>query len=160
MSPASARNAERRYEPQDTHHVAYGSGGGRAMRIAKPVSIRSATVILAVAGALFAAVTVAKLRPSSVGEFLLMVVIVQVPFVIVWWAHLLGIKVLEFRRKRRRLANQCTHCEYDLSGNVSGVCPECGTPIRGRSRVLALWNRHKFDRRESGKHTTDTLARD
>ena len=25
--------------------------------------------------------------------------------------------------------NQCAKCEYDLTGNVSGVCPECGTPI-------------------------------
>jgi uncharacterized RDD family membrane protein YckC len=23
----------------------------------------------------------------------------------------------------------CLHCEYDLTGNLSGVCPECGTPI-------------------------------
>jgi hypothetical protein len=24
----------------------------------------------------------------------------------------------------------CKHCAYDLTGNVSGVCPECGTPVR------------------------------
>lgn len=24
-------------------------------------------------------------------------------------------------------ANRCTNCGYDLTGNVSGVCPECGT---------------------------------
>ncbi|MBI3836135.1 MAG: hypothetical protein HY287_17575 [Planctomycetes bacterium] len=23
----------------------------------------------------------------------------------------------------------CNHCDYDLTGNVSGTCPECGTPI-------------------------------
>lgn len=23
----------------------------------------------------------------------------------------------------------CENCQYDLAGNVSGVCPECGTPI-------------------------------
>ena len=22
---------------------------------------------------------------------------------------------------------RCPHCGYDLTGNVSGVCPECGT---------------------------------
>lgn len=32
--------------------------------------------------------------------------------------------------ERRRLRGLCTQCEYDLTGNVSGVCPECGTPIR------------------------------
>jgi hypothetical protein len=36
-------------------------------------------------------------------------------------------------RKRRRdaartLAGRCMRCGYNLTGNVSGVCPECGTP--------------------------------
>ena len=26
-------------------------------------------------------------------------------------------------------APQCTSCSYDLTGNVSGVCPECGTKV-------------------------------
>lgn len=26
----------------------------------------------------------------------------------------------------------CETCGYDLTGNVSGVCPECGTPVSGR----------------------------
>ena len=30
----------------------------------------------------------------------------------------------------RRRMGQCAHCGYDLTGNVSGVCPECS---RGRS---------------------------
>lgn len=25
---------------------------------------------------------------------------------------------------------RCPKCEYDLTGNVSGVCPECGTVVR------------------------------
>lgn len=25
----------------------------------------------------------------------------------------------------------CARCQYNLTGNVSGVCPECGTPIAG-----------------------------
>lgn len=28
------------------------------------------------------------------------------------------------------LLKLCERCSYDLTGNVSGVCPECGTPIR------------------------------
>lgn len=32
-------------------------------------------------------------------------------------------------RRWRRLRNGwCLHCGYALQGNVSGVCPECGTP--------------------------------
>ena len=30
------------------------------------------------------------------------------------------------RRRERRRLNRCVHCGYDLTGNVSGVCPECG----------------------------------
>ena len=39
------------------------------------------------------------------------------------------------RRRRRGKNNRmlCTHCGYNLTGNTSGVCPECGTAI-GRSR--------------------------
>ena len=31
------------------------------------------------------------------------------------------------RRRRRRRKGQCIPCGYDLTGNVSGVCPECGS---------------------------------
>lgn len=36
----------------------------------------------------------------------------------------------ERRRRRRRRPGCCAHCLYDLTGNRSGVCPECGTTIR------------------------------
>ena len=29
---------------------------------------------------------------------------------------------------------RCARCRYDLTGNVSGVCPECGTPIPEEER--------------------------
>ena len=31
------------------------------------------------------------------------------------------------RRYRRWRKGLCTYCSYDLTGNVSGTCPECGT---------------------------------
>jgi hypothetical protein len=31
------------------------------------------------------------------------------------------------RRYRRRRRGLCLKCGYDLTGNISGVCPECGT---------------------------------
>ena len=34
------------------------------------------------------------------------------------------------RRRRRREGNLCRQCGYDLTGNVSGVCPECGSDAR------------------------------
>jgi hypothetical protein len=33
------------------------------------------------------------------------------------------------RRRRRRKRGECVKCAYDLTGNTSGVCPECGTPV-------------------------------
>lgn len=34
-----------------------------------------------------------------------------------------------FRRHRRRKHGLCVTCGYNLTGNVSGVCPECGERI-------------------------------
>ncbi len=36
--------------------------------------------------------------------------------------------IVGIRRFRRR-PGHCLHCDYDLTGNESGVCPECGTKI-------------------------------
>jgi hypothetical protein len=36
------------------------------------------------------------------------------------------------RRYRRSRRGLCLNCGYDLRGNVSGVCPECGRPVATR----------------------------
>jgi hypothetical protein len=33
------------------------------------------------------------------------------------------------RRERRIAAGRCVACGYNLTGNISGVCPECGTAV-------------------------------
>ena len=33
-------------------------------------------------------------------------------------------------RARFATSRRCARCAYDLTGNVSGICPECGSPIR------------------------------
>ena len=33
------------------------------------------------------------------------------------------------RARSRRRRGLCINCAYDLTGNVSGVCPECGTNL-------------------------------
>lgn len=53
-----------------------------------------------------------------------------------YWAVMLPAAVLPLcgagrwwrrrRRSRRLRRGQCPSCGYDLTGNVSGVCPECG----------------------------------
>jgi len=37
----------------------------------------------------------------------------------------------EEETKLRRITGLCPNCAYNLKGNVSGVCPECGTPVPG-----------------------------
>ena len=34
------------------------------------------------------------------------------------------------RRYRRRRKGLCVKCGYDLTGNVSGICPECGAEVK------------------------------
>jgi hypothetical protein len=34
-----------------------------------------------------------------------------------------------WRRHPRNIVGRCRFCQYDLTGNVSGICPECGTKI-------------------------------
>jgi hypothetical protein len=37
--------------------------------------------------------------------------------------------IVDRRQRLRRAAGLCLVCSFDLTGNVSGVCPECGTAI-------------------------------
>ena len=40
-----------------------------------------------------------------------------------------GVAVLAVVPRRRPKSWQCPTCGYDLTANVSGVCPECGRPV-------------------------------
>jgi predicted Zn-ribbon and HTH transcriptional regulator len=41
-----------------------------------------------------------------------------------------------FRRERAAQSEpgQCRNCGYNLTGNVSGICPECGTAVAARKQ--------------------------
>ncbi|HXE51970.1 MAG TPA: hypothetical protein VN541_03100 [Tepidisphaeraceae bacterium] len=56
-----------------------------------------------------------------------------------WGAMLLGEWLyLQGRAKRYLIArHRCARCGYDLTGNTSGVCPECGTPVPRNPRDRA-----------------------
>ena len=58
-------------------------------------------------------------------------------FIIVfpWWVVAGALSLLparwiitRYRNRHRRGPGDCPVCGYDLTSNVSGVCPECGTP--------------------------------
>lgn len=53
----------------------------------------------------------------------LLVVTVGLPTGILWW------------RDRRPKAGFCKVCKYDLTGNLSGTCPECGAAIEHAGRT-------------------------
>ena len=43
-------------------------------------------------------------------------------------AFLVGLPI-RLLRPKPRLPDHCSKCGYNLTGNVSGLCPECGTGI-------------------------------
>ncbi len=49
------------------------------------------------------------------------------PVSVLWL--LLAIVAYGMHRRRRREAAACRSCGYDLTGNVSGTCPECGAAV-------------------------------
>ena len=45
-----------------------------------------------------------------------------------------GVRMYRWRRRiRRQQSHQCPMCGYDLKGNISGICPECGTAVAGKA---------------------------
>jgi hypothetical protein len=48
--------------------------------------------------------------------------------------------------RRKAKTGRCHRCGYDLTGNVSGVCPECGTSVAKASftprRIVPISGRH------------------
>ena len=62
-----------------------------------------------------------RLTPPSmmVLPIWLILTVLIMPTAFLWW------------RDRRYPRGHCQYCGYDLTGNVSGRCPECGKAIKG-----------------------------
>lgn len=49
------------------------------------------------------------------------------------WPYVVPILVLSYLLRRfdcKKARDACHACGYNLTGNVSGICPECGTPVQ------------------------------
>ena len=49
------------------------------------------------------------------------------PLVLATVSYIVARPLIRVRNRRRR--GLCVTCGYDLRGNVSGVCPECGQAV-------------------------------
>lgn len=91
----------------------------RRTRLVWIVGIAFAVLWFVLPGALY--VLKRYLYPGTPTSILLLYLL---PFV----AVVAGILVVYWRRTRRRF-DTCQQCGYNLTGNISGVCPECGTAM-------------------------------
>lgn len=56
--------------------------------------------------------------------------VLRIPILIfVFFPIPLGVVPRVIRNRDRRRSGLCRICDFDLRGNSSGICPECGTPI-------------------------------
>jgi len=53
----------------------------------------------------------------------------MIPLWLLFLTSVLPTGVLWNRDRRRARPGLCSRCGYDLKGNLSGVCPECGLVI-------------------------------
>lgn len=53
-----------------------------------------------------------------------LLLIIALPMIVIYaW------RVSVWLDRKRTIAGHCPTCHYDLTGNLSGICPECGTAI-------------------------------
>ena len=57
------------------------------------------------------------------------VTLITVPLWLPFVAVAIATAILFYRDRRKNAPGFCGQCGYDLTGNTSGRCPECGTPI-------------------------------
>ncbi|HUN82555.1 MAG TPA: hypothetical protein VMV81_13710 [Phycisphaerae bacterium] len=53
----------------------------------------------------------------------------QLPAIPIVCVVAITILALFARSRARKLEGHCSHCRYCLTGNTTGICPECGTPV-------------------------------
>ena len=87
-------------------------------------AVRALRLITVSAVAALTAFCVATITFRAFGRVTLVVALILVPVGLMFVANL-----RQNRQHRRLTRGLCVRCGYDLTGNVSGVCPECGRCI-------------------------------
>jgi hypothetical protein len=67
-------------------------------------------------------------RDGTSMRFVVLPVWLVLALVAVYPVSVLGVR--PFLRWKRKRHGRCPCCGYDLTGNVSGACPECGTEVK------------------------------
>ena len=67
--------------------------------------------------------------PGGKGGWTNLVLPLWIPLLVFSFYPVLAVVGVPLRRWRRRKRGLCVRCRYNLTGNESGVCPECGTEI-------------------------------
>jgi hypothetical protein len=95
------------------------------------------------------------LRPLDTGVDALCVlvgltgIVTSITFPLLTWQRRL-------ERQKRCPLSICHHCGYNLTGNVSGICPECGVMTRQRDMVeRSAQKRRSIEALESGNIVED-----
>lgn len=65
-------------------------------------------------------------RPFPVDEYHWVDLPLWIPLGVLFPWTIMQWRTLSIRKRRERLGH-CIKCNYDLEGNTSGACPECGT---------------------------------
>jgi hypothetical protein len=110
---------------QITDQTDYGIGQGAFYFIRLPVGVLADTMWIDVRN--WSLPTIASM-PFGSGTVRFIVVPLWIPLVLFAMYPTIAFIRGPARRWRRRRAGLCIRCGYDLTGNVTGVCSECGRP--------------------------------
>lgn len=100
--------------------LALGIGACFHHRYARPVSH------LLLATAFVVLLSGVSIKPLNPGPWTLGAVAVAVGAFAIWFSY---------RSPKDDTTPACDECGYNLTGNVSGICPECGTPVPAETRT-------------------------
>jgi hypothetical protein len=100
--------------------------------------VSAVSIVLSLAAVGLWLILVYRQPPPPVLGFILLAFFAMGTIAVTVIPFLLLRNLLSAGDRRRRLSQgKCPNCCYDLTGNTSGVCPECGTPVPEKAELKA-----------------------